>query len=93
MQVVLGFHGEQFSFLDTRFQVAASMRKDADAQIPSYPNLPSKLICILHSVTMLADPDTDEVYARMTLQPVSNVGCNFPNSVRSSGLCDVAVPT
>uniref|UniRef100_A0A0D9X9V6 Auxin response factor n=1 Tax=Leersia perrieri TaxID=77586 RepID=A0A0D9X9V6_9ORYZ len=54
-------------------QVAASMRRDADAQIPSYPNLPSKLICILHSVTMHADPDTDEVYARMTLQPVSNV--------------------
>ncbi|VAI85975.1 unnamed protein product [Triticum turgidum subsp. durum] len=54
-------------------QVAASMRKDADAQIPSYPNLPSKLICILHSVTMQSDPDTDEVYARMTLQPVSNV--------------------
>ncbi|XP_066352995.1 LOW QUALITY PROTEIN: auxin response factor 21-like [Miscanthus floridulus] len=54
-------------------QVAASMRKDADAKIPSYPNLPSKLICILRSVTMLADPDTDEVYARMTLQPVSNV--------------------
>ncbi|VAI85985.1 unnamed protein product [Triticum turgidum subsp. durum] len=53
-------------------QVAASMRKDADAQIPSYPNLPSKLICILHSVTMQSDPDTDEVYARMTLQPVSN---------------------
>ncbi|XP_039854724.1 auxin response factor 21-like isoform X2 [Panicum virgatum] len=54
-------------------QVAASMRKDADAKIPSYPNLPSKLICILISVTMHADPDTDEVYARMTLQPVSNV--------------------
>ncbi|CAO2207279.1 unnamed protein product [Urochloa humidicola] len=54
-------------------QVAASMRKDADAKIPSYPNLPSKLICILNSVTMLTDPDTDEVYARMTLQPVSNV--------------------
>jgi hypothetical protein len=54
-------------------QVAASMRKDADAKIPSYPNLPSKLICILSSVTMHADPDTDEVYARMTLQPVSNV--------------------
>ncbi|KAL5231040.1 hypothetical protein ABZP36_029816 [Zizania latifolia] len=54
-------------------QVAASMRKDPDAQIPSYPNLPSQLICILHSVTMHADPDTDEVYARMTLQPVSNV--------------------
>lgn len=54
-------------------QVAASMPKDADAKIPSYPNLPSKLICILRSVTMHADPDTDEVYARMILQPVSNV--------------------
>ncbi|KAK3122164.1 hypothetical protein QOZ80_8BG0665930 [Eleusine coracana subsp. coracana] len=54
-------------------QVAASMRRDADAKIPSYPNLPPKLICILHSVTMHADPETDEVYARMTLQPVSNV--------------------
>ncbi|XP_062196109.1 auxin response factor 21-like isoform X2 [Phragmites australis] len=53
-------------------QVAASMRKDAYAKIPSYPNLTSRLICILHSVTMHADPDTDEVYARMTLQPVSN---------------------
>ncbi|KAL6646180.1 hypothetical protein ACP70R_017788 [Stipagrostis hirtigluma subsp. patula] len=54
-------------------QVAASMRRDADAKIPSYPNLQSKLMCILHDVTMHADPDTDEVYARMTLQPVSNV--------------------
>ncbi|KAG2579984.1 hypothetical protein PVAP13_6NG300700 [Panicum virgatum] len=53
-------------------QVASSMQKDADAKIPSYPNLPSKLICILSSVTMHADPDTDEVYARMTLQPVNN---------------------
>ncbi|KAL6858964.1 hypothetical protein ACP4OV_017966 [Aristida adscensionis] len=54
-------------------QVAASMRKDADAKVPGYPNLASKLLCILHSVTMHADPDTDEVYARMTLQPVNNV--------------------
>ncbi|CAI9780302.1 unnamed protein product [Fraxinus pennsylvanica] len=51
-------------------QVAASMRKDVDAQIPNYPNLPSKLLCLLHSVTLLADPETDEVYAQMTLQPV-----------------------
>lgn len=51
-------------------QVAASMKKDMDAQIPNYPNLPSKLLCILHSVTLHADPETDEVYARMTLQPV-----------------------
>ncbi|KAH6821440.1 Transcriptional factor B3 family protein / auxin-responsive factor AUX/IAA-like protein [Perilla frutescens var. hirtella] len=50
--------------------VAASMKKDVDAQIPNYPNLPSKLLCILHSVTLHADPETDEVYAQMTLQPV-----------------------
>ncbi|KAG2648463.1 hypothetical protein PVAP13_1NG027300 [Panicum virgatum] len=52
-------------------QVAASMQKDIDAHVPSYPNLPSKLICLLHSVTLHADPDTDEVYAQMTLQPVN----------------------
>ncbi|KAJ1439955.1 PB1 domain [Sesbania bispinosa] len=70
-------------------QVAASMQKEADF-IPSYPNLPSKLICILHNVAlhvagsniaarilfpqafdMMADPETDEVYAQMTLQPVN----------------------
>ncbi|CAA7401214.1 unnamed protein product [Spirodela intermedia] len=51
-------------------QVAASMQKDTDS-IPSYPSLPSKLICLLHNVTLHADPETDEVYAEMTLQPVS----------------------
>ncbi|KAL2458891.1 Auxin response factor 19 [Forsythia ovata] len=52
-------------------QVAASMQKEAES-IPSYPNLPSKLICMLHNVTLHADAETDEVYAQMTLQPVSN---------------------
>ncbi|XP_028759385.1 auxin response factor 19 [Neltuma alba] len=51
-------------------QVAASLKKDVDGQIPNYPNLPSKLLCLLHNVTMHADPETDEVYAQMTLQPV-----------------------
>ncbi|NP_001234740.2 auxin response factor 19 [Solanum lycopersicum] len=51
-------------------QVAASMKKDVDAQIPNYPNLPSKLVCLLHNITLHADPETDEVYAQMTLQPV-----------------------
>ncbi|KAK9078938.1 hypothetical protein SSX86_002997 [Deinandra increscens subsp. villosa] len=51
-------------------QVAASMKKGVDAQIPSYPNLQSKLLCILHNVTLHADTETDEVYAQMTLQPV-----------------------
>ncbi|KAG8501902.1 hypothetical protein CXB51_004666 [Gossypium anomalum] len=53
-------------------QVAASMKRDVDAQIPNYPNLPSKLLCLLHNVTLHADPETDEVYAQMTLQPVSS---------------------
>ncbi|CAF2367645.1 unnamed protein product [Brassica napus] len=51
-------------------QVAASMQKQTDF-IPSYPNLPSKLICMLQNVTLNADPETDEVYAQMTLQPVN----------------------
>lgn len=51
-------------------QVAASMQKEIDS-VPSYPNLPSKLVCMLHNVTLHADVETDEVYAQMTLQPVS----------------------
>ncbi|KAJ6296454.1 hypothetical protein OIU76_027197 [Salix suchowensis] len=53
-------------------QVAASLKKDVNAQVPNYPNLPSKLLCLLHNVTLHADPETDEVYAQMTLQPVSS---------------------
>ncbi|KAF3665131.1 hypothetical protein FXO38_09764 [Capsicum annuum] len=49
---------------------AASIKKDMEAQIPNYLNLPSKLICLLHNVTLHADPEIDEVYAQMTLQPV-----------------------
>ncbi|KAK3438635.1 hypothetical protein EUGRSUZ_C03293 [Eucalyptus grandis] len=51
-------------------QVAASMQKETTC-VPSYPNLPPKLICMLHNVTLHADLETDEVYAQMTLQPVS----------------------
>ncbi|KAM1155878.1 hypothetical protein ACFX11_026996 [Malus domestica] len=51
-------------------QVAASMQKETDF-IPNYTNLPSKLICMLHNVTLHADTETDEVYAQMTLQPVN----------------------
>ncbi|KAI3714478.1 hypothetical protein L6452_21432 [Arctium lappa] len=51
-------------------QVAASMKKDTE-NIPSYPNLPAKLICMLHCVSLHADAETDEVYAQMTLQPVN----------------------
>ncbi|XP_031380480.1 auxin response factor 6-like isoform X2 [Punica granatum] len=52
-------------------QVAASTNKEVDSHIPNYPNLPPQLICQLHNVTMHADVETDEVYAQMTLQPLS----------------------
>ncbi|XP_077231469.1 auxin response factor 12-like [Tasmannia lanceolata] len=52
-------------------QVAASTNKEIDGHIPNYPNLPPQLICQLHNVTMHADVETDEVYAQMTLQPLS----------------------
>ncbi|KAG8069832.1 hypothetical protein GUJ93_ZPchr0006g41816 [Zizania palustris] len=52
-------------------QVAASTNKEIESQIPNYPNLPAQLICQLHNVTMHADAETDEVYAQMTLQPLS----------------------
>ncbi|KAK1316561.1 Auxin response factor 5 [Acorus calamus] len=55
-------------------QVAASTLKDAHAHIPNYPSLPSKLICLLHNVTLHADAETDEVYAQMTLQPANMYG-------------------
>ncbi|CAM8996209.1 unnamed protein product [Rhodiola kirilowii] len=52
-------------------QVAATTNKEVDAHIPNYPSLPPQLICQLHNVTMHADAETDEVYAQMTLQPLS----------------------
>ncbi|KAL8474131.1 hypothetical protein ACS0TY_030826 [Phlomoides rotata] len=52
-------------------QVAASTNKEVDAAIPSYPGLQPQLICQLHNVTMHADVETDEVYAQMTLQPLT----------------------
>ncbi|KNA20864.1 hypothetical protein SOVF_048190 isoform B [Spinacia oleracea] len=52
-------------------QVAATTNRDVDGQIPNYPSLPAQLICQLHNVTMHADVETDEVYAQMTLQPLS----------------------
>lgn len=52
-------------------QVVATTNKEIDAHLPNYPSLPAQLICQLHSVTMHADIETDEVYAQMTLQPLT----------------------
>ncbi|KAL8125370.1 hypothetical protein AgCh_012892 [Apium graveolens] len=52
-------------------QVAATTTKEIDGHIPNYPNLSAQLICQVHNVTMHADVETDEVYAQMTLQPLT----------------------
>ncbi|CAL5189959.1 unnamed protein product [Lathyrus oleraceus] len=52
-------------------QVSATTNREIDGQIPNYPSLPPQLICQLHNVTMHADVETDEVYAQMTLQPLT----------------------
>jgi hypothetical protein len=50
--------------------VTASTQKELEGHIPNYPNLPSRLICLLDNVTLHADLETDEVYAQMTLIPL-----------------------
>ncbi|KAK5819697.1 hypothetical protein PVK06_024720 [Gossypium arboreum] len=52
-------------------QVAATTNKEVDTHIPNYPDLPPQLICQLQNVTMHADVETDEVYAQMSLQPLT----------------------
>ncbi|KAI9073136.1 hypothetical protein K1719_044913 [Acacia pycnantha] len=52
-------------------QVAATTNREVDGHMPDYPSLLPQLICQLHNVTMHADAETDEVYAQMTLQPLT----------------------
>ncbi|CAL0307678.1 unnamed protein product [Lupinus luteus] len=52
-------------------QVSATTNREIDGHIPNYPSLPPQLICQLHNLTMHVDVETDEVYAQMTLQPLT----------------------
>ncbi|EEF51702.1 Auxin response factor, putative [Ricinus communis] len=49
-------------------QVEASTNQLADQQMPVY-NLPSKILCRVINVQLKAEPDTDEVFAQVTLLP------------------------
>ncbi|XP_054777600.1 auxin response factor 1-like [Prosopis cineraria] len=49
-------------------QLEASMHQGAEQQMPSF-NLPSKILCKVVNVLLRAEPDTDEVYAQITLLP------------------------
>eukprot|EP01018_Ginkgo_biloba_P014292 Gb_18738 [translate_table: standard] len=49
-------------------QVEASTNQGADQQMPLY-NLPSKILCRVINVQFRAEPETDEVFAQITLVP------------------------
>ncbi|PPD76235.1 hypothetical protein GOBAR_DD26832 [Gossypium barbadense] len=50
------------------FSLEASMHQGLEHQMPSF-DLPSKILCKVASVQRKAEPDTDEVYAQITLVP------------------------
>ncbi|XP_019051993.1 PREDICTED: auxin response factor 5-like isoform X2 [Nelumbo nucifera] len=59
-------------------QVAVSTKRTVTSHIPNYPCLPSQLMCQVHSVTLHADKETDEIYAQMSLQPANSEKDVFP---------------
>ncbi|XP_071734175.1 auxin response factor 2B-like isoform X2 [Rutidosis leptorrhynchoides] len=52
-------------------QVEASTNQVAEQQMPVY-NLPSKILCRVMNVQLRAEPETDEVFAQITLMPEAN---------------------
>ncbi|KAJ4945343.1 hypothetical protein NE237_014229 [Protea cynaroides] len=52
-------------------QVEASTNQVADQQMPIY-NLSPKILCRVINVQLKAEPDTDEVFAQVTLLPEAN---------------------
>ncbi|KAF6140456.1 hypothetical protein GIB67_014379 [Kingdonia uniflora] len=59
-------------------QVAVSTKRTGTSYIPSYPNLPSQIMCWVHNVKLHTDKETDEIYAQITLQPVNTEKDVFP---------------
>ncbi|KAK3223785.1 hypothetical protein Dsin_010810 [Dipteronia sinensis] len=51
-------------------QVEASMNQGSDQQMPAY-DLPEKILCKVVNVLLKAEQDTDEVFAQVTLHPLS----------------------
>ncbi|XP_077251320.1 auxin response factor 18-like isoform X2 [Tasmannia lanceolata] len=52
-------------------QLEASTNQELDQQIPLF-NLPCKILCRVINIHLRAEPETDEVYAQITLQPESD---------------------
>ncbi|XAR62953.1 hypothetical protein NMG60_11022708 [Bertholletia excelsa] len=49
-------------------QLEASTNQEVDQQIPRF-NLPYKILCRVMNMHLMAEPETDEVYAQITLLP------------------------
>ncbi|KAF3642497.1 Auxin response factor 7 [Capsicum annuum] len=54
-------------------QLEASTHQGLDQQLPSF-NLPAKILCKVMTVQLRAEPETDEVYAQITLIPEQDQG-------------------
>ncbi|XP_074583722.1 auxin response factor 9-like isoform X2 [Curcuma longa] len=52
-------------------QLEASMNQELNQKMPLF-NLPSKLLCRVVHIQLQVEPDTDEVYAQITLHPEAN---------------------
>ncbi|KAG6389688.1 hypothetical protein SASPL_151161 [Salvia splendens] len=52
-------------------QLEASTNQELNQRIPMF-NLPPKILCKVFNVQLLAEKDTDEVYAQITLMPESD---------------------
>ncbi|KAL0398017.1 UNVERIFIED_CONTAM: Auxin response factor 9 [Sesamum calycinum] len=53
-------------------QLEASTNQELNLQIPRF-NLPPKILCRVVYIQLLAEPETDEVYAQITLHPEPDV--------------------
>ncbi|KAK3037333.1 hypothetical protein RJ639_032095 [Escallonia herrerae] len=49
-------------------QLEASLNQELNQQIPLF-NLPTKILCRVFHIQLLAEQETDEVYAQITLHP------------------------
>ncbi|CAK9163090.1 unnamed protein product [Ilex paraguariensis] len=67
-------------------QLEASTNQELDQKIPLF-NLPSKILCRVGHIQLLAEQDTDEVYAQITLIPESE-----PSEPKSPDSCPLEPP-
>ncbi|GMY19875.1 auxin response factor 18 [Fagus crenata] len=67
-------HGEKVFYYPQGHmeQLEASTNQGLNQQIPRF-NLPSTILCRVVHIRLLAEQETDEVYAQITLQPEANV--------------------